>query len=75
MDNSEISIRCAVDLSYLAEAEQVEVNKVLTENEYKVDMKKTDMLRNYSAPCQNQVQSLFQVFSGGHKGERDRENR
>ncbi|ODA43210.1 ParB N-terminal domain-containing protein [Desulfosporosinus sp. BG] len=64
MDNSEISIRCAVDLSYLAEAEQVEVNKVLTENEYKVDMKKTDMLRNYSENNKLNEKNIFQILSG-----------
>ncbi|MCO5385355.1 MAG: ParB N-terminal domain-containing protein [Desulfosporosinus sp.] len=64
VDNSEISIRCAVDLSYLAEAEQVEVNKVLTENEYKVDMKKTDMLRNYSENSKLNEKTAYQILSG-----------
>jgi len=64
VDNSEISIRCAVDLSYLAEAEQVEVNKVLTENEYKVDMKKTDMLRNYSENSKLNEKNIYQILSG-----------
>ena len=64
VDNSEISIRCAVDLSYLAEAEQVEVNKVLTENEYKVDMKKTDMLRNYSESSKLNEKTAYQILSG-----------
>ena len=64
VDNSEISIRCAVDLSYLAETEQVEVNKVLTENEYKVDMKKTDMLRNYSESSKLNEKTVYQILSG-----------
>ena len=38
-DCDEISIRCAVDLSYLIDCEQEEVEKVLSENDFKIDMK------------------------------------
>lgn len=48
IDDGEIGIYPAVSLSYLPETEQSFVEEVLTRNEYKVDMKKADLLRSYS---------------------------
>lgn len=64
VDSGEISIRCAVDLSYLAEIEQVEVYKLLDENEFKIDMKKTDMLRSYSESSKLNEKTAYQILSG-----------
>lgn len=64
VDNGEISIRCAVDLSYLAETEQEEVCKLLDENEFKIDMKKTDMLRSYSESSKLNEKTAYQILSG-----------
>ena len=64
VDCDEISLRCAVDLSYLAETEQEEVEKVLSENEFKVDMKKTEMLRSYSANSKLNEKTTYQILSG-----------
>jgi ParB family transcriptional regulator, chromosome partitioning protein len=64
VDSGEISIRCAVDLSYLAETEQVEVCKLLNENEFKIDMKKTDMLRSYSESSKLNETTVYQILSG-----------
>lgn len=64
IDNGEISIRCAVDLSYLAETEQTEVCKLLDENEFKIDMKKTDMLRSYSESSKLNEKTTYQILSG-----------
>jgi len=36
----------------------------LTENEYKVDMKKTDMLRNYSESSKLNEKTAYQILSG-----------
>lgn len=48
VDDGEIGIYPAVSISYLPETEQSFVEEVLTRNEYKVDMKKADLLRSYS---------------------------
>ena len=64
VDSGEISIRCAVDLSYLAETEQEEVCKLLDENEFKIDMKKTDMLRSYSESSKLNEKTAYQILSG-----------
>jgi ParB family chromosome partitioning protein len=64
VDCDEISLRCAVDLSYLAETEQEEVEKVLSENEFKVDMKKTEMLRSYSVNSKLNEKTTYQIISG-----------
>jgi ParB family chromosome partitioning protein len=64
VDLNEISLRCAVDLSYLIVAEQEEVSKVLSENEFKVDMKKTEMMRNYSANSKLNEKTIYQILSG-----------
>lgn len=48
IDDGEIGIYPAVSLSYLPETEQSFIEEVLTRNEYKMDMKKADLLRSYS---------------------------
>jgi ParB family chromosome partitioning protein len=63
-DCNEISIRCAVDLSYLIDTEQEEVEKVLSENDFKVDLKKIEMLRSYSANSKLDEKTIFQILSG-----------
>lgn len=64
VDDNEISLRCAVDLSYLNNQEQEEVEKILSENEFKVDMKKTEMLRNYSTNSKLNEKTMYQILSG-----------
>jgi ParB family chromosome partitioning protein len=64
IDEDEFSLRCAVDLSYLKESEQGEVNNVLSENEFKVDMKKTEMLRSYSSSNKLNGNNVYQILSG-----------
>lgn len=64
VDSNEVSIRCAVDLSYLSEDEQLDICKLLSENEFKVDMKKTDMLRSYSEGSKLNEKTAYQILSG-----------
>ncbi|KNY29542.1 ParB N-terminal domain-containing protein [Pseudobacteroides cellulosolvens] len=64
VDNNEISIRCAVDISYLKETEQKEIEQVLSQNEFKVDMKKTQMLRSYSNDGKLNEKVIYQILSG-----------
>ncbi|WP_219221630.1 hypothetical protein [Paenibacillus sp. S150] len=47
-DAGELPLRSAVHLSYLLGNEQSAVEKSLSENGYKVDMKKTELLQDYS---------------------------
>ena len=62
VDVDEISLRCAVDLSYLTEAEQQMVETVLSENEYKVDMKKSELLRSCSGRLNSEL--AYKIISG-----------
>jgi ParB family chromosome partitioning protein len=62
VDTDEISLRCAVDFSYLTETEQRMVETVLSENEYKVDMKKSELLRNYSGRLNSEL--AYKILSG-----------
>ena len=48
VDNGEIGIYPAVDISYLSSAEQQMIEDVLADNEYKTDMKKAELLRSYA---------------------------
>ncbi|UWG97518.1 MAG: ParB N-terminal domain-containing protein [Candidatus Dehalobacter alkaniphilus] len=64
VDTSEIGVYPAVALSYLAEAEQQEIEKVLSENEFKVDMKKAEMLRSYSESSILNEKTAYQILSG-----------
>ena len=64
VDNEEFGIYPAVALSYLAETEQQEVEKVLSENEFKVDMKKAEMLRSYSESSKLNEKTIYQILSG-----------
>lgn len=46
VDREEISIRAAVDLSYLNEECQIMILEIITENKYKIDMRKSEELRS-----------------------------
>jgi ParB family chromosome partitioning protein len=48
VDSEEISIRAAVELSYIPEKLQAEINSALEESDYKIDIKKSQILRAYS---------------------------
>ena len=64
IDASEIGIYPAVALSYIAEDEQQDVEKILSENEFKVDMKKAEMLRSYSESSKLNEKTAYQILSG-----------
>jgi len=64
VDSEEFGIYPAVALSYLAEAEQQDIEKVLSENEFKVDMKKAEMLRSYSESSKLNEKTAYQILSG-----------
>ncbi|WP_256719263.1 ParB N-terminal domain-containing protein [Paenibacillus odorifer] len=48
VDANELPLRCAVHLSYLSEGEQSIVEQSITDNGFKLDMKKSELLQGYS---------------------------
>jgi len=64
MDNDEIGIYPAVSLSYLAPDEQTELDKLLGETSYKVDMKKAESLREFSEGKKLTNEKMIQILSG-----------
>ncbi|MDU2243682.1 MAG: ParB N-terminal domain-containing protein [Paenibacillus sp.] len=62
VDDAEIGIYPAVDLSYLSEAEQRLVDSILFDQGYKVDMKKSRLLRDYSGKLTNE--QVVRILSG-----------
>ena len=48
LDSGELTLTVSVELSYLSSDEQQMIEDVLSDNEYKVDMKKAEMLRSYA---------------------------
>ncbi len=62
VDNGEIGIYPAVDISYLSSAEQQMIESVLSENDFKLDMKKAEMLRSYAGKLDDDL--TYQIVSG-----------
>jgi ParB family chromosome partitioning protein len=62
VDTGEIGIYPAVEISYLSENEQQMVESVLSENEYKLDMKKAELLRDMSGRLNDELTE--QIISG-----------
>ncbi|MGG4220644.1 ParB N-terminal domain-containing protein [Paenibacillus jamilae] len=62
VDDAKIGLYPAVSLSYLNEAEQQAVHDVLSQNDYKVDMKKAELLREYSGQLTNE--QAARILSG-----------
>jgi ParB family chromosome partitioning protein len=48
VDSEAISIRAAVELSYLADTHQFIINDLIVQSNYKIDIKKSELLREYS---------------------------
>jgi len=64
VNSDEISFVPAVSLSYLTSDEQEELNRILGENKYKVDMRKADMLRELSEHKKLTSDKIMQILSG-----------
>jgi len=62
VDDGTIGIYPAVSLSYLPESDQSLVEEALTMNEYKVDMKKAELLRSYAGKLT--AEQTNQILSG-----------
>ncbi len=64
VDIGQISIRSGVDLSYITKEEMQIVEKILSENEYKLDMKKAKVLREYSKNKKLNEETAEKIISG-----------
>lgn len=65
VDNQEIAIRPAVELSYLVIEEQEQVESCLSECDYRLDMKKAEKLKEYSRQGKINQDSVQLILSGG----------
>ena len=72
VDNGGIPFISAVTLSYLHESEQKLLAKCMEQHGFFVDMKKADMLRNYSAKDRLDGDAINRILSGAmvHKPKR-----
>ena len=64
VDSDEIAFIPAVSLSYLSSDEQTELDNLLNETAYKVDMKKADSLREHSEGKKLTREKMEQILSG-----------
>ena len=64
VDDDEIGIYAAVSLSYLSSDEQDELDRLLSETAYKVDMKKAESLRAFSEGKKLSNEKMIQILSG-----------
>ena len=62
--NEELALRAAVSLSYLSSDEQNELNRLLGESAYKIDMKKAESLRKFSEGKKLTDEKMIQILSG-----------
>jgi ParB family chromosome partitioning protein len=64
IDADEIGLYPAVSISYLSPDEQTELDKLLTESAYKIDMKKAESLREFSESKKLTNEKMMQILSG-----------
>lgn len=64
VDNDIISFISAVSISYLSPNEQIELNRILDENKYKIDIKKVEMLREHSENKKLTAEKIEQILKG-----------
>ena len=62
LDSGELTLTVSVELSYLSEPEQQMIESVLSNNDFKVDMKKAEMLRGYAGRLDDDL--TYQILSG-----------
>jgi ParB family chromosome partitioning protein len=64
LDNDEIAFVAAVTMSFLKEAEQEVVDDCMERNGLSVDMKKADLLRQFSEKGKLNGESVYRILSG-----------
>jgi len=64
IDNEEIAFIPAVALSFVGKSDQQEIERVVAENKFKVDMAKTDLLKSYSGAGTLTADKIYGILSG-----------
>ena len=64
LDNNEVPFTAAVDLSFLKQEEQEIVEDILDDYGFKVDLKKSDILKSYSQGSNFKYDKAYEVLSG-----------
>lgn len=64
VDEGKIAMRAGVDLSYLSEENQEMVEAIISENSFKVDIKKASLLRQYDKEDKLNWNTAKQIISG-----------
>ena len=64
LDEEEIPFFASVELSYLTNEEQYMIEVILSENNFKVDMKKAETLRSYSENKKLNQETAYSILSG-----------
>ena len=64
LDIEEIPFFAAVELSYLKEDEQNIIEDILTENKFRIDLKKSQVLRDYSEKNKLDEETANSILSG-----------
>lgn len=64
LDIEEIPFTACVELSYLTKEEQHIVNDILTDNKFKVDIKKAEVLREFSLKKNINQETAYSIISG-----------
>ena len=64
VDEGKIAMRAGVDLSYLSDENQEMIDAIVSEDTFKVDMKKASMIRNYDKEGKLNWKSAKDIISG-----------
>ncbi len=64
VDKEEIAFIPAVTLSFIGKIEQQEIERILSENKFKVDMAKADLLKSYSGAGTLTSDKIYGILSG-----------
>jgi len=64
VDNEEIAFIPAVALSFVGKSDQQEIERVVAENEFKVNIAKTDLLKSYSLAGTLTADKIYGILSG-----------
>ena len=64
LDREEYALSVAANLSFLKEAEQIAVDDCMERNSLTVDMKKSDILRQYSEKGKLDGESVYKILTG-----------
>ena len=74
LDNGEIAFISAYTISFLTQDEQQALDKTMNLNGFKVDMKKADLLRQYSERGKLDEERIYLILSG-EMGQKPKSNR